>query len=187
MITQTRQFMPTWSLGSKQISITSSMTCNHRPWVAHMARTMSRVVRHHLFWTTFWSIDVRCGRPSSPLDKMQSRMTSGLACHHWHKVAHAVEQRRAWHAIITIGYKMRLYDIRFDMGSLPLDYTNGGTTSCVACHHCPWRKYIVKLHRALHAIMPLRKHTYSDDVENGMLSSPLDNTHDRTMSGVKML
>ena len=43
---------------------------------------------------------------------------------------------------------------------------------------------MVGLHRVSHVIFSLRKNTRLDDVWRYMLSSPLDITHDRRMSGV---
>ena len=44
---------------------------------------------------------------------------------------------------------------------------------------------MVERRRARHAIIAIRKHTRSNDVGRGMLSSPLGSTHGRTTSGVE--
>ncbi|TMW81654.1 hypothetical protein EJD97_008475 [Solanum chilense] len=141
------------------------------------------------------------------------RRTSGVACNHhcWTSykgvafphgpwVAHAVEQRQAWHAIIAIGKQTQQHkwsdDIRCDMPSSHLDITHDGKMSGVACHYrpCPADTFVRRL--AWHTIIALRKHTQSqttsnmtsiftlgqhtlsDDVRGGMLSFPLDCTHE---------
>ena len=50
-----------------------------------------------------WSNDVWHGMPLSLLGSKDGRTTSGVACDHRLLPSHTVEQRRAWHAIISIG------------------------------------------------------------------------------------
>ena len=61
--------------------------------------------------------------------------------------------------------------------------THDQTTSIVACHHRHWKKTTIKLRRAWYAIIALGQHTRSNDVEHGVPSSFLDNTHGHTTSG----
>ena len=70
------------------------------------------------------------------------------------------------------------------MPSSPLDSTNGGATSSVSCHHCPWATHTVGQRRAWHVIITLGKHRRSDDVGRGMPSSPLDSTDGRATPSV---
>ena len=70
------------------------------------------------------------------------------------------------------------------MPSSPLDSTDGGATSNVSCHHCPWETHTAGRRRAWHAIITLGQQTRSNDVGRGMPSSPLGSTHGRTTSGV---
>ena len=51
--------------------------------------------------------------------------------------------------------------------------------SGVACNHLLWEAQTVRRRRAWHAITALGQHTWSDDVERGMPSLPLDSTHGR--------
>ena len=57
-------------------------------------------------------------------------------------------------------------------------------TSNVACHYRPWTTYTVKYSRAWHIIIALERNTWSNEVERGISSLPLDNTHDQTTSGL---
>ena len=75
-------------------------------------------------------------------------------------------------------------DVIHGMPSFPLDSTHGGTTSTVACHHCPWKVYMIKRYCAWHIIIAFGQHTRLDDVGHGMPSWPLSSTHGLTMSGV---
>ena len=140
--------------------------------------------------------------PSLPLDSTHSRTTSSVACHHrlwgaqmverrpaWHAIiifglAHIVGQRRAWHVIITLRSKMRLNDVGSRMPSSPLGSTHGRTTSGVASHHLLCTTLTIERRPAWHAIIAFEKHTRSDDVGCGMLSSPLGKTNSWTTSGV---
>ena len=90
--------------------------------------TTSGVAFHHHLWTTHTVGNVGCGMPLSPLDSTHGRTTSGVACHHLLWEAHTVEQRRAWHAIITFGHHIQSNDVGRGMPSLPLGSTHGRTT-----------------------------------------------------------
>ena len=98
---------------------------------------------------------------SPPLVSTHGRTTWGVACHHRLWVAHTVERRQAWHAIIALGWKTR------------------SNVSGVACHHRLWGAHRIERCRAFHAIIAFGQHTRSDDVGRGMTSLPLDNTHGR--------
>ena len=54
----------------------------------------------------------------------------------------------------------------------------------VTRHLRSWKAHIVGLRLAWHAILSLRQHTRSNNVENGLPSLPLDSTHGRTTSGM---
>ena len=69
----------------------------------------------------------------------------------------------------------------------PIGSTHGGTTLSVACHHHPWAAHIIRSRRVWHATIALGKHTWLDGVGRGILSSPLENIHDQTTSGVAWL
>ena len=81
-----------------------------------------------------------------------------------------IERRRAWHAIIALGWQIRSNDVRRGMPSSPLGSTNGRTMSGVACHHSPWTANTVGRRRALHAITATGEHARSDVVGHGMPS-----------------
>ena len=124
------------------------------------------------------------GITSPPLESTHSRTTLGVACNNRLWAAHTVEKRRAWHAIIALGWQTRSDDVRHDMPSPTLDSTHGRTMSGVALHHHPWNARMVRRRRAWYDITALGQHTRSNDVGRGMPSSPLGNTHGRTTSGV---
>ena len=116
---------------------------------------------------------------SQPLDVTHGRTTLGVACHHHLWVAHTVELRRAWHAIIAYGQHKRSNDVERDMPSPPLESTHGRTTSGVACHLHLWAAHMVERCQAWHDIATLGLHARSDDVGHGITSPPLDNTQGR--------
>uniref|UniRef100_A0A494G8J6 Uncharacterized protein n=1 Tax=Solanum lycopersicum TaxID=4081 RepID=A0A494G8J6_SOLLC len=68
------------------------------------------------------------------------------------------------------------------MPSAHLGSTHGLTTSGVTYHHHLWMAQTVERRRAWYEITALGLHRLLDDVECGMTSPPLDNTHGRTMS-----
>ena len=124
-----------------------------------------------------------------------------VARHHRLWTSHSVERHRVWHDIIDVGQHTRLNDIGRGMtsppldsthgrqcqawhASSPLDSTHGRMTSGVACHHSLWAAHTVKRCWARHDITAFGQHTRSNDVGRGTTSTPLDNTHDRTTSGV---
>ena len=122
--------------------------------------------------------------PSQPLEKAHGQTTSSATFHHLLWKAHTVEQRRAWHAIITFEQHKWSNDIGRGIPASPLGSTHGRTTSAVAYHHRLWAAQTVEGRRAWHAIISLGQHTWSDGVERGMPSSLLCSTHGRTTSGV---
>ena len=104
-----------------------------------------------------------------------ARKTSGVA---------DVERRcQEWHVVIALGNNPLLDDVGRCMIALSLTKTHNRTTWIVACHHHHWKKTTIRLRRAWHAIIALGQHTRSNDIEHGVPSSPLDNTHDHTTSG----
>ena len=107
-----------------------------------------------------------------------------MACHQRLRTAHKKGRRRAWHAIISFRQYRRSDDIRRGMPSRPLDNTHGWMTSGVACHRHSWKSRMVGWRRARHVITAFGQNTRSDYVGRGMTSSPLDNTHGRTTSGL---
>ena len=130
------------------------------------------------------SDDVERGMTSPPLGSTHYRTTPSVAYHQCLGTAHTEERHRAWHDIITFGQHTRLNYVGRGKPSSPLGSTNGRTTSGVECHHHLWAAHTVERRRAWHAIIALRWHTKSKDVERGMTSPPLDSTHGRTTSGV---
>ena len=123
--------------------------------------------------------------PSTPLDSIDGRTTSGVACHHRLWAIHTIERRLAGNAIIAHGRQTRSNDVRHDMPSLPLDSTHDRTTSGVACHHHLRAAQTVEQRQAWHAIIALGRQTRSNYVRRGMPASPLGSTNGRTTSGVE--
>ena len=89
-----------------------------------------------------------------------------------------------WYVIIPYGKRARSDDFRHAMLSLPLDNTYDQMMSGAACLHGPWEAPTVGLRRAWHAIISLGQHIRWNDVRRGMQSSPLDNIHGQSTSGV---
>ena len=104
--------------------------------------------------------------PSWPLGSTHGRMTLVVACHHRPLAALTVRRRQAWHAIIAMGN------------------TRGRMTSGVTCHLRPWTTHTVGRRLVFHASIVIGQCTRLEDVERGIPSWPLDNTHNRTTSGV---
>ena len=63
------------------------------------------------------------------------------------------------------------------MLSSPLHSTHDRTTSSVARHHCRWVAHMAVQHMAWNIIITFGQNTLSNDVEQGMPSSPLGRTH----------
>ena len=152
----------------------SGKACHHRLWVAHTDE-------QHRAWHAIIAFgqhtrlnDVGRGIPSSPLGSTDGRTASGVACDHRLLPSHTVEQRRAWHAIITLGKHKLSNNVRRDMSPPPLDSIHNRTTSGVACHHRLWAAHTVERSQAWHAIIALERQTRLNDVRRGMPSSPLD-------------
>ena len=94
-------------------------------------------------------------------------------------------------AIIGLGLYIRLYDVRREMPSFPLESIHYRTTSGVAmvlwplvnthcqstsavkCNHFPWTTYMVGLQRVWHVVIALELHTRSDNVGHVMPAWPL--------------
>ena len=149
------------------------MAYRHRRWAAH---TVERRQAWHAiiaFGQHRRSNDVECGMPLLPLGSTHGRTTSDVAYRDRPWVAHTVERRRAWHAVIAFGQHTRSNDFGRGMPSWPLGSTYGRATSGVPCTHRLWAADTVDRRRAWHAIIAFGKHTRSNDVERGMQSSPL--------------
>ena len=138
--------MPSSPLGSTNGLTTSGVDCQHHLWAAH-------TVERRRAWHSIIALgrhtrsnDVRRDMPSPPLDSTHDRTTLGMACHHHLWAAQMVGQRRAWHAIVALGWQTRSNDVRRGMLSSPLGSTHG------------------RHRRAWHAIMALGHHTRSNKV-----------------------
>ena len=122
---------------------------------------------HHRLWTS-----------------SHSRTASGVACHHRPLTENTIEQRWAWHAIISLGQHTRSNDVGRGIASTPFDSTHDRTTSVMACHNSPWTANTVEQRRVWHAIIALEQHKWWNDIGHGIPSLPLDSMHGRTTSGV---
>ena len=107
-----------------------------------------------------WSDDVGRGMKSLPSDTTHGRTTLGVECHHSHWVAHTVERRRAWHAIIALGRQTRSNNVRRGMPSPPLDSIHDRTTSGMACHHHLWVAHMIERRQVRHAIIAFSQHKW---------------------------
>ena len=143
-------------LDSTHARTTSGVPCHHRLLEAH---TIERRRAWHAiiaFGQHKRSNDIGHGIPSSPLDTMNGRTTSGVACHNHHWAAQMVERCRAWHAILSLGS------------------THCRKPSGVAFNHGPWIAHTVERRWAWHALTALKWQTRLNDVGCGIQSSPLD-------------
>ena len=124
--------MQTSPLGSTDGRTASGVACHHRLWEAH---TVERGrVWHAIIALGRQTRSKDFGRdmPSSPLGSTDVRTTTSVAFHHRFWAAHTVEQRLAWHDIITFRQHKRSNDVWRGMPSPPLDCTHDWTTSGVA-------------------------------------------------------
>ena len=151
--------MLVWSLGSTHNHIMSSVAYHHNPWTEHTIKL--RQVWHAIITLKqhTQSDEVVRGIPLSPLESIHGWTTLML------------------HVIITLGQQKRSYNVGRDMVARPLRSTHGRMTSGVACHHHPWKAYLIRRCRELHVIIALRQHTRSDNVGCGMPSSPFESIH----------
>ena len=69
-----------------------------------------------------------------------------------------------------------------DMLLSPLESIHDRTMSGITGYHCPWKSQTIVRCRAWHARIALGRHTWLDDVRNGMPLSPLYNIHGGTRS-----
>ena len=137
------------ALGHHTQSATSGVARHHRPSTTHTVGNFGRGMtsppldsthgRQRRAWHDITTLglhtrldNVGRGMPSSPLDSTHDRTTSGVACNHRLWVAHTVERRRAWHAIIALGRQTRSNNVRRGMPSPPLDSIHDRTTSGMA-------------------------------------------------------
>ena len=144
-----RRGMLSWPLDSSHGRTTSGVAFHHSPWTANtvkrrrariaiIAFELADTVERRRAWTgntieqrrawhaiiAFWQHtrwnDIGHGIPSSPLDNMHGRMTSGVACHHRLWAAHTIERHSAWHAIMA--FKKHTQSIDVGRGMLSVSY-----------------------------------------------------------------
>ena len=85
---------------------------------------------------------------------IQDQTTSGVAWNHRPRDAHTVRQRRARHAIMSLGQHIQSDDVEHNM-PLPLDLTYIRTTWVLACPHVFWVAHTFEQHRAWNSIIAL--------------------------------
>ena len=158
--------MPSSPLRSTNGRAASGVASQHRLWPAHTAERRRAWHANIAFGQHIRSNDVGRGMSSSPLGSTHDRITSGVACHHGLWAAHAVEGRRAWHAVIAFGLadtvrRHRVWHAIISLG-----------------------RHTVERRRAWYAIIAFGQHRKSNDVGRGMPSSPLGSTYGRMASGV---
>ena len=142
------------------------MTCHHRLWTAHTVERRRVWLYIAALGLHAWLDDIGRGKASPPLDSTHGR------------------QRRACHDITALGQHTRSNYVERGMKSPPLDSTHDRMTSAMTCQHRLSTTHMVGLRRAWHDIIAFRHHTLSNNVGQGMPSSPLGSTHSRMMSGV---
>ena len=132
-----------------------------------------------------WLYDVRYGIPSSTLCGTRSWTMMSMTCNLRPWTTHTLGRCRALHAIIALRQHTQSNYFGCGMPSLPLDNTDGRTTSGVSCYHHPWladkarrrrpwqchshtwTTQTIGLRRARHDMMSLGQHTWSNDVDHG--------------------
>ena len=138
-------------LGSKNSLMKSCMRCHHRVWTTFIVGQYRAcyaiiAIRKHTL-----SEDVRHDMPSSPLQRTNGWLTSGMACHHPHWTTYMVRLCQAWHAIMDLVQHIWLDKVGHGRPSSPFDSIYMfGKTSGVACHHRPWTAYTVKRRQTWH-------------------------------------
>uniref|UniRef100_A0A494G8H5 Uncharacterized protein n=1 Tax=Solanum lycopersicum TaxID=4081 RepID=A0A494G8H5_SOLLC len=171
--------MPLSPFGKTHGRMTSGVTYHLCPYTAH-------IVGRHRAWHVMIthgkhtrSDNVECGMLSWFLDSTHSRTTSAVAgC------------RRPWEAYTGSD------NVGLGMPSSTLESIHGRTMSGMAYYHRQWtthtiglrrvgkfynglwEAHIVSQHRPLNVIIALGRHTRSDYIGCGMLSSPLEIIHD---------
>ena len=121
--------------------------------------------------------DVGRGIPSCPLDMKHSQTTSLVEYHPRPWIAHTIGPRQALHAIIALGLHTYTSNVWRSIPSLPLESSDGHTTSGVACHHGPWKAHTVGRCKALNTIIGLGQHIKTIYLGCGIESSSLGNIY----------
>ena len=160
--------LPAFSLGSTNGRMTSGVGCHHRVWKTYMVGRYRAcysiiAIRKHTR-----SEDVRRDMPSSPLERTNGWLTSGMACHHRLRTTYMVRLCQAWHAIMDLVQHIRLDEVGHGRPSLPFDSI-----------------YMFGKCRAWYAIITVGQHIRLENVRRGMPSWPLSTKHYRTISGVE--
>ena len=127
--------MPSPPLDNTHGRTTSSVAGHHRLWTSSHSRTASGVAFlhrpltekgdrttlgvacHHRLWEAHTVDVLGRGITSPPLDSTTGRTKLGVACNDRLWEAHMVEQRRAWHAIIALGWQTGSNNARRGMPS----------------------------------------------------------------------
>ena len=111
--------MPSPPLDSTHGRTSSDVVCNHRLWAAHTVK--QRWAWHDItaFGQHTRSNYVGLDMPTPPLDSPHGRTTSSVAFHYRFWAAHTVEQRLAWHDIITFRQHKRSNDVGRGITSPP--------------------------------------------------------------------
>ena len=172
---------PPW--GSTHGQTTSGVTCNHSPWMTNMVERCRAWHDITALGLHARSDDVMRVMISPPLDSTPGRYSGRGITSPPLDSTHG-RQRWAWHDITALGQQTSSDDVGRGMTSPPLGSTHGRTMSGMTFHHRLSEAHTVERRQAWHAIIALGWQTWSNDVERGMRSLPLDCTHGRTKSGV---
>ncbi|TMW88567.1 hypothetical protein EJD97_018386 [Solanum chilense] len=138
-----RRYMPSSNLGSTHGRTTSGVACN----IALAQHKQSDNVKHGNAIIPWNAHTVRCvgrGMLSSPLESIQDRTTSGVACYHLPWRAYTIGTHRAWHTQMDFGQHTRSDDVGHGIPSSSLDCILGRMTLGMACHYRPWTAHTVK-------------------------------------------
>ena len=137
-----------------------------------------------------------CDIPSLTLDRTDGGKKLRIAYRHYLWIAYMVRRRRTWHAIMAFEKHTRCDYVSHGHSSptgiihghgmllSPLDNIHGRTISVVRCYHLPWKEYTIWRCQALHVIIVLGHHTWSEDVGRSMPACLLGSTHGWMMLSV---
>ncbi|TMW85144.1 hypothetical protein EJD97_023703 [Solanum chilense] len=184
----------TWSDDIERCMLASPLDCTHGWTTSGVASLYGPLEEHTVD-------DISHDMPSSPLGSTHSRTTLSMTRHHRPSVVHR-DDVEWWHAIIALTQYTWSDDVGRGMASSPFESTHVRTTLRMAYHYLPLIEHTIGLCHAWQASIALGKqilpegvgrgnaiiilghHTWSENIEYYIPSSPWEIIHDRTTSGV---
>ena len=111
MVERCRAWYDITALSQHTWSNDAGEACHHRLWAAHTVRLRRAWHDITALGQHTRSDDVGRGMTSWPLNSTRGRTTLGVACHHSPWTTNTIEQRRAWHDIISFGQHTQSNDV----------------------------------------------------------------------------